>query len=187
MDTTPLSLLEQLRAQTDPGAWDRFTQLYTPLLYLYGHRLGLQESDAADLVQDVFLVLVRKLPQFHRQHERSFRAWLRTIVINRWRDLCRRRHGAQAAPGGDVPEPASPDGMLELEEEEYRQYLARRALQVMQAEFQPTTWKACWEHVVCGRPAAEVAAELGISPATVYVAKFRVLNRLRQELAGLWD
>jgi RNA polymerase sigma-70 factor (ECF subfamily) len=187
MHTTPLSLLDQLRTQTDPQAWERFSRLYTPLLYLYGRRLGLQDSDAADLVQDVFLVLVRKLPEFQRQRDKSFRAWLRTIVANKWRDLCRRRNAAHQPRVGGVPEAAGPDDVLEIEEEEYRQYLARRALQVMQAEFQPTTWKACWEHVVEGRPAAEVAAELGISPGTVYVAKFRVLNRLRQELDGLLD
>jgi RNA polymerase sigma-70 factor (ECF subfamily) len=57
----------------------------------------------------------------------------------------------------------------------------------MKADFQPTTWKACWEYVVADRPPAEVAAELGISVGAVYVAKSRVLNRLRQELQGLLD
>ena len=55
----------------------------------------------------------------------------------------------------------------------------------MQTEFRPTTWKACWEHVVAGRPAAEVAAELGVSVNAVYLAKSHVLSRLRQEMAGL--
>jgi RNA polymerase sigma-70 factor (ECF subfamily) len=55
----------------------------------------------------------------------------------------------------------------------------------MQADFQPTTWKACWEHVVAGRPAAEVAAELGITVNAVHLARARVLRRLRQELEGL--
>jgi RNA polymerase sigma-70 factor (ECF subfamily) len=74
-----------------------------------------------------------------------------------------------------------------FEEAEYRQHLARRALELMQAEFPPATWKACWEVVVAGRPAAEVAAELAISIDSVYAAKSRVLRRLRQELAGLLD
>jgi RNA polymerase sigma-70 factor (ECF subfamily) len=187
MTTTPLSLLEQLRSRTDPQAWEQFTRLYTPLLYLYGRRLGLQDSDAADLVQEVFLVLVQKLPGFQRHRDRSFRAWLRTVVVNKWRDWCRRRNAVHQPRLVEAPDPAAPDDLLELEEEEYRHYVARRALQVMQAEFQPTTWQACWEHVVAGRPAEEVAAELGISPATVYVAKFRVLNRLRQQLDGLLD
>ena len=57
----------------------------------------------------------------------------------------------------------------------------------MQAEFRPTTWKACWEHVVAGRAAAEVAAQLGITVNAVYLAKSHVLARLRQEMAGLLD
>ena len=72
-------------------------------------------------------------------------------------------------------------------EAEYRQYLAGRALAVMRTEFQPTTWMACWECVVHDRPAAEVAAELGLSVGAVRAAKFRVLTRLRQELDGLLD
>jgi RNA polymerase sigma-70 factor (ECF subfamily) len=57
----------------------------------------------------------------------------------------------------------------------------------MRAEFESSTWTACWEHVVSGRSAADVAAELGISEGAVYVAKCRVLRRLRQELKGLLD
>jgi RNA polymerase sigma-70 factor, ECF subfamily len=63
----------------------------------------------------------------------------------------------------------------------------RRALELMQAEFPMRLWKACWEHVVNDRPAAEVAAELGIAVGTVYVAKSRVLSRLREELADLLE
>jgi RNA polymerase sigma-70 factor (ECF subfamily) len=72
-------------------------------------------------------------------------------------------------------------------EVEYRQQLVARALELMQAEFQPTTWKACWEFVVAGRPAAEVGRQLGISENAVHLAKGRVLRRLRQELEGLLD
>jgi RNA polymerase sigma-70 factor, ECF subfamily len=63
----------------------------------------------------------------------------------------------------------------------------RRALELMQAEFQPTTWKACWEYAVQGRPAAEVAGELQTTVEVVYAAKSRVLRRLREELAGLLE
>jgi RNA polymerase sigma-70 factor (ECF subfamily) len=74
-----------------------------------------------------------------------------------------------------------------FDEGEYRQQLVRQALQIMQAEFEPTTWKACWEATVSGRSAAEIAQELGVSVNVVYSAKNRVLSRLRQELAGLLD
>ena len=74
-----------------------------------------------------------------------------------------------------------------LGEVEYREYLVRRALELMQREFQPATWKAFWECVTADRPAAEVAAELGLTVAAVYAAKSRVLRRLRQDLEGLLD
>ena len=72
-------------------------------------------------------------------------------------------------------------------EAEYRQHLTNRALRLMQADFQPATWQAFWEQVVVGRPAADVAAELGLTPGAVYAARFRVLDRLRRELAGMLD
>ncbi len=65
MSTTPVSLLEQLRQPTAARAWPRFVELYAPLLYDWARRLGLQDADAADLVQDVFAILLRKLPEFN--------------------------------------------------------------------------------------------------------------------------
>jgi RNA polymerase sigma-70 factor (ECF subfamily) len=188
LDTTSVSLLENLRRPGDQAAWNRFTELYAPLLYGWARRLGLQPNDAADLVQDVFAVLVRKLPEFRYDRQRSFRTWLQTVMLNKWRDR-QRRPGEKPveANGAALHNLAVPDAVEEFGEAEYRQTLVKRALQIMKADFQPATWKACWEYVVMDRPAAEVAAELGISVGTVYVAKSRVLNRLRQELRCLLD
>jgi RNA polymerase sigma-70 factor (ECF subfamily) len=180
-------LLERLRRSNDPQAWDRLVELYTPLLYHWARRLGLQESDAADLVQEVFAVLVRKLPTFHYDRQQSFRGWLRKITMNKWRDRQRRAATQPREAGGPGPEAAVPDSVAAVWEEEYQQHLVRRALEVMQSEFESATWKACWETVVAGRKPAEVAAELGISLAAVYAAKSRVLRRLRRELEGLLD
>jgi RNA polymerase sigma-70 factor (ECF subfamily) len=186
MHTTSISLLERVRRLEERAAWERFVKLYTPLLYYWTCRLGMTEADAADLVQEVFTVLIAKLPEFHYDAGKSFRAWLRTITYNKWRDFQRRRaadpirDGSEALP--DLPAPDSEDPFWE---QEYRQHLVGRALELMQQEFQPATWKACWECVVAGRSAAEVAAELGMSVEAVYTAKSRVLRRLRQELSGL--
>jgi RNA polymerase sigma-70 factor (ECF subfamily) len=79
------------------------------------------------------------------------------------------------------------DHVVALEDEEYRQYLVNRCLEIMKADFEATTWKAAWEHGVEGRPAAQVAGELGISVAAVYCARSRVLSRLREELQGLLE
>jgi RNA polymerase sigma-70 factor (ECF subfamily) len=183
---TPASLLERLRDPAEQRAWVRFVDLYTPFLYAWARRTGCPEADAADLVQEVFLVLIRKLPEFTYDRHRSFRGWLRTITLNKWRDRQRCR-GLPLEPGAAaLADVAGPDGDT-FSEAEYRQYLVGRALEVMRADFHPTTWRACWECIVSDRPAADVAAELGISVAAVYAAKSRVLRRLRQELDGLWE
>jgi RNA polymerase sigma-70 factor (ECF subfamily) len=187
MNTTSASLLQRLRQSAPADAWVRFVKLYTPLLFYWTRRLGLSHQDAADLVQEVFTVLVQKLPEFRYDRQSSFRNWLRTILLNRWRDRGRRRVPATVGPDDPaLAELAAPE-QEGFGEAEYRQHLVRQALQLMQTEFSPSTWRACWEHVVADRPAAEVAAELGISVGSVYVAKSRVLCRLRQELKGLLD
>jgi RNA polymerase sigma-70 factor (ECF subfamily) len=178
MLTTSASLLERLR-QPDDNAWDRYVALYAPLLHRWAGRLGLQDADAADLVQDTLGVLLRELPGFDYDPGRSFRGWLRTVLVHRWHRWPRRA----AAPLAD--DPPGPDPADEVEEDEYRGYLVGRALKIMRTDFEPPTWKACWECVVNGRPAAEVAGELGMSTAAVYIARSRVLRRLREELQGM--
>jgi len=188
LDTTPPTLLERLREAPDGEAWRRLVGLYTPLLFSWARRCGETESDAADIVQEVFVALVQTLPTFRYDRQGGrFRAWLKTLMLNKLRDRKRReaRLGrALAALRADAELPDSVEGFWERE---YRQELARRALQLMQADFAPATWKACWETVVQGRAAEEVARELGITENAVYLAKCRVLRRLRQELRGLLE
>jgi RNA polymerase sigma-70 factor (ECF subfamily) len=185
MPSTPVSLLEKLRQPNPAEAWERFVELYTPLLYHWCRQLGLSTSEAADLVQDVFVVLIQKLPGFTYDRQGSFRAWLRTVLMNKCRENWRRRKCVPEEHTGEEPV-AADDGPDALAEREYRQHLVGRALQLMQREFETTTWRACWEYVVEGRPPADVALELGVSTGVVYAAKYRVLKRLRQELDGLF-
>lgn len=182
MNTTPMSLLERLRLPSEMVAWDRFVELYTPLLKSLGLTIrsarGLRDPDAADFVQDFFMVLVRELPRFHYESGKRFRGWLRTVTLNKCREVVSHQWPEVADPTNDF---------AEIDEAEYRKYPVDRALQLMRVDFQPTTWKACWEYAVVGRPAAEVAAELGITTNAVHMARSRVLRRLRQELQGLLD
>src|SRR5262245_31146991 len=136
MQPTPASLLEQLHNPAARDAWQRFVDLYTPLLFHWANRIGLQAQDAADLVQAVFLVLVRKLPEFTYDRHRSFRAWLRTVTFNKWRDHCKKRGGLPlASPGVCLDDIAEPDSHIEFWEAEYAECLVSRALEVMQQEF----------------------------------------------------
>jgi RNA polymerase sigma-70 factor (ECF subfamily) len=188
MQNTPISLLERLQRSGEKEAWDRFVTLYTPLLYHWARRLGLQESDAADLVQEVFAILIRELPAFRYHKGKRFRGWLWTTLVNKWREGRRRKNSRLPEAAGVDPDGlAGPDATTAVEDAEYRQYLVAEALRLMQVDFQPITWRACWEYAVAGRPAAEVAAELGITVNAVHLAKSRVLRRLRQELKGLLD
>jgi RNA polymerase sigma-70 factor, ECF subfamily len=188
MHTTSVSLLERLWQPDAHAAWERFVNLYTPLLFYWARRVGLQESDSADLVQDVFAVLVQKLPEFHYDRSRRFRSWRHAVLLNKWRELRRGRPVSTQPGSACLAGLASPDDeVAAFDEAEFRQHLLMRALQLMQADFQATTWKACWEHVVCDRPAEEVARGLQITVNAVYLAKSRVLRRLRQELEGLLD
>ncbi|HTU19180.1 MAG TPA: sigma-70 family RNA polymerase sigma factor [Gemmataceae bacterium] len=188
MTRTPASLLERLRQAHAPEAWERLVLLYTPLIYSWARQAGLQEADAADLVQDVFVTLVQTLPAFDYDRHKSFRGWLRTITLNKWRDRQRKR-ARQPVPSDAalLEDPAPAANNEHFWEVEYRQHLVNRALAIMSRDFQPATWKAFWEQAVEGRPAAEVAAELKLTIGAAYAAKLRVLDRLREEMAGMLD
>ena len=86
MFTTPHSLLDRIRSDPTQDAWGTLIDLYTPLFFTWTRRLGLSEHDAADLIQDIFTTLVEKLPTFHCDPQQSFRAWLKTVLLNRWRN-----------------------------------------------------------------------------------------------------
>jgi RNA polymerase sigma-70 factor, ECF subfamily len=193
MDTTPLSLLDRLRRPADPvtraADWNRFAELFTPLLYDWARRLVPDEAEAADLVQDVFLRLVRALPHFQHNRRESFRGWLFTLLRNCWRDRIRRRQRGAAAGDAALAEQPDPQGdpADRLAEDDYREQLTRRTLQILQRDFQPATWQAFWGCLVEERPATEVGQRLGLSVDAVYAAVARVRRRLRQELAGFLD
>ena len=188
MNTTSASLLDRLHQPDQQEAWGRFVQLYTPLLYDWARSLGLQEQDVADLVQEVFAVLLEKLREFRYEPKLSFRGWLRTVLRNKWREVRRKRIptpvDARDGPLADLPDPQDDK---QFSETAYREYLVQRALILIEGDFQPDTWRAWQEFAVAGEPAAEVARKLGMTAHAVYLAKARVLRRLREELNGLLD
>ncbi len=124
----PVSLLKRLRASGETKAWDQFVELYSPLLFHWARRLSTQEADAADLVQEVFAILVRKLPDFAYDPTKSFHNWLRTVTLNKWREIQRKRRGRPVAAArslADVPAPAEKET---LGASEYREVLRRPAV-----------------------------------------------------------
>jgi len=187
MLSTQSSLLIRLRMAEDSEAWGRFVRLYTPLLVHWIGRLGIEPDRRCDICQEIFLVLLDRSSWLGTQRPASFRGWLRTVTLNKCRDYLRKL-GRETEPQLLAQiEIAADDPAALLSDQEYRIYVAQQALQLMRDSFAETTWRACWENVAEGRPAAEVADELGISVNAVYIARGRVLKRLREELDGLWE
>lgn len=184
---TPVSLLERLRHPADQAAWGQFVDLYTPLLFSWARRANLSESDAADLVQDVFAILVRKLPEFVYDPNKSFRQWLRKVTLNKWRENFRRATPERALTQADVDKLTDADPVDGFWDLEYQQLLVMRARQLARDQFEPATWEAFWRVVVDDEPAERVGHDLGLSVAAIYAAKYRVVVRLRKGLKGLLE
>lgn len=182
---TSLTLLDGVRAPGRADAWARFVLLYTPLLRAWAKRNGLQDADAADLTQEVLVKLMHALPKYQKGAGQSFRGWLYQVTANQCRDF-RRRVATRALPGPDglsAAEDASP--LSEFEEGEYRRAIVNRALALIRAEFSEPTWAAFTKLMIEHQAATEVARELGLSENAVYLARHRVLTRLRREIDGL--
>lgn len=177
-----MSLLDKLCHPQAEEAWRRFVDLYTPLFFHWLKQLNIPGTETNDLLQDVFVQIYRKLPDFKLNKRGHFHGWLHTVIKNKAFEWRRKLNHAVTWQSDfhEVIEPA-------LDEQEYRQYLVNRLMQLMKDGFPEQTWRACWENVVEGRSAKEVARELGITVNMVYLAKSRVLRQLRQEIAGLID
>jgi len=187
MIETSATLLQRLRDRRDAGAWDRLVQLYTPLIRGWLRRHLPQTADVDDLAQQVLTVVVEKLPAFeHSGRAGAFRAWLRTISVNRLRMFWRARPDAGPDPEPVLRQLEDPNSDLSRHwDREHDEHVARRLLDAIERDFQPATWRAFRRVVLDGAEAEAVAAELGMALNTVYAAKSRVLRRLRDEMAGL--
>lgn len=176
--------------QMDPAAWSRLVDVFGPIVYRWCRSSGVAAADASDVVQEVFASVARGIGNFRREKEEgSFRSWLATITRNRVRDYFRRQAAREAAVGGT-------DAMRRLEQhaesldsticpETAADPIVHRTLEGVRAEFEPSTWNAFWMAAVEGKSAADVAEATGLSVASVYQAKSRILKRLRQRLAEL--
>jgi RNA polymerase sigma-70 factor (ECF subfamily) len=194
MSETSASLLDRLRLQPDDGDWRRLVDLYSPLIRGWLHRHGLPPQEADDIVQEVLAVVVRRLPEFRRQPRAgAFRRWLRSISVNCLRDFWRRRRGRPVAAGGsafvqlldELADPAS--GLSREWDREHDRHVTQRLLELIRPHFEDTTWAAFRRVALEGASPDAVAAELGLTVNAVFIAKSRVLSRLRQEGAGLID
>ena len=186
LQTTSITLIERLRSRDDQLAWEHFVYLYTPMIYRWAMRMNLSHEVGSELVQEVLALMVSKLPQFRYDRSKSFRAWLRQVTLNRYRELVRgRRISTVTLENCAEPDASQPDPAAFAEEAEYRREVIQRAAELIKGEFDSRTWDAFWDYVAVGRKPPEVAERLGISVNSVYLAKSRILKRLRAELDGL--
>jgi RNA polymerase sigma-70 factor (ECF subfamily) len=193
MNETRHSLL--LRAQSgEENAWKDLTELYRPLIIGWLNRQGVPAADLEDLSQEVLLNVVKHLPSFEHSGRRgAFRSWLRTIVCSRTIDYWRGFVASTRASGGSgataaLQQIADPESDLNRQwDEEHDRYVLRCLLELVEQEFEPATLRAFRRLALEGASGAEAAQELGLSVAAVYMAKSRVLQRIRQEAEGLID
>lgn len=188
------SLLQRVRNR-DNDAWRRMIEMYGPLVHRWIRRMNVQENDAADIAQNVFQYVATRIDDFRRDSEdQSFRVWLWTACRYRILDHYRDRKAGPAGQGGstahyhimsipDLPEEPEPDDSPEGVREQAE--VVRRAIAIVQGRTAENTWLAFWRTAVEGDEPNDVAEDLQVSVWTVYKARTRVLNRLREELDGL--
>jgi RNA polymerase sigma-70 factor (ECF subfamily) len=186
-NSTHLTFLLRLRDRADKLSWQEFHDRYGQLLYRYARTRGAGHADAEDVVQEVEMNLFKAIGDFEYDARKGrFRAYLRCAVVHA---LGRRAHQQAHQPPALDPhnfdyvasgQEASADARWEREWQLHR---LRWAMRLAAAEFEPITLKAFETHVLAERSVAETAAELGLSKASVYQARSRVLKCLKGHLA----
>ena len=186
---TRVSLLLRLQSPADRQAWSDFVDIYSPILYGFGRRHGLQDADATDLVQDVLLSVSKSIRCYDRQRG-PFRHWLMAVVRNRLNEFWQQR-GRQATGSGDtdvhkqLEQVPSPEDAERVWDEEYRRSVFRFVSERVRDNFERTTWDAFWQTCVEGRSTREAAQSLGLSEGAVYIAKCRVLAQVKTLVKSL--
>ena len=180
---TRQTLLLRIRNEGDEHSWSEFVELYTPLLYNFCLKRGLQPADAKDAVQEVMRSLARALRNFEYDPERgTFRSWLFTITR---REVGRilKKNARQPLSGGSAIVATLDNTPDEAEEKDwdldYRLQLFQWACERARPEFNDQHWTAFTRTAIEERKAGEVAADLGMTTAAVYIAKSRIVNRIR--------
>lgn len=188
MEMTHASLLERLRSPGDAQAWRRWLDLYTPLIRGWLGRHGLQPADVDDVSQQILAVVVRDLPEFHHNgRPGAFRSWLRALTVNRLREHWRAQ---RRADGGEalLDQLADPASDLSRQwDRDHDRHVLGRLCDLVAADFHPTTWQAFRLVALDGVAPDQAANQLGVTVNAVFIAKSRVLARLRQEGRELLD
>jgi RNA polymerase sigma factor (sigma-70 family) len=190
--STRPSLLARIKDTGDRQAWAEFVDLYAPLIYGFAQKRGLQDADAADLTQEVLGAVARSAARLDYDPAKgTFRGWLFRVVRN---ELCdfgtARRRNRPGSGGTDMQrrleeQPAPSEDEVAAWEREYERQLFVLACEQVRRDFQESTWQAFWLTAIQGKSGKEVAGVLGMTTAAVYLAKRRVMARLREQIDHL--
>ena len=182
------SLLRRLRGDRDEPAWAEFLVLYEPLVLRLMRRRGLQESDARDTTQQVMLRISGAIERYQPDGaQASFRRWLYCIARNVATTFLMR----QSRQPESLDDPRMADALdtalasgpeSDLFDREYQKQVLAWAMEQVRREFRATTWQAFVETGIRGRSIADVARELSQSSGSVYVARSRIIARLRTKV-----
>jgi RNA polymerase sigma-70 factor (ECF subfamily) len=187
---TSLSLVDGLLKQ-DEAYWRRLNTLYGPIVDFWIQKAEIPKVAEEDIKQEVFMAVSKNISQYKHSTTRtgSLRAWIWGIARNKIIDFRREQEKNAAAQGGthalgrlkELPNDPFEDSDAGTTNR-IRKELVTRALQILKSDFEEKTWQAFWLVTVEERPAADVAESLAMSPQAVRQAKYRVLQRLREEL-----
>jgi len=175
----------------DGASWVEFMGIYQPVVYRMAKRRGLQDADAHDVMQQVFVSIAGAIERWESSDELPpFRAWLTTITRNAISKALSRRPRDRATGSTSVMEQlnAIADTGESSDEEfttETRRQMFRWAAQRVRIEFAQATWDMFWRTSVMGESVSDVAAATGRTTGAVYIARHRVLARMKEEIADL--
>jgi RNA polymerase sigma-70 factor, ECF subfamily len=184
-NTTQPSLVLRLRDHADATAWNEFVDVYSPLIYDFCRTRDLQSSDAADVTQEVLLRLSKAIRNFEYDRDKGlFRDWLARIVLNEIRRLTKKSTHLMISS-----EELDKDygNLASNWNEQFQQHIFAKALERARANFNDETWAMFEMSWIRKLPSEQVAEELGVGIERIYVARSRVLKRLRYEVAILSD
>lgn len=184
---TRASLILRLPDAADVAAWDEFVALYGPLVYRLARRKGIQPADADDLVQEVFSSVAESVTDWLDRTDRGpFRAWLFRIARNTAINFLTRRRHRPMSRGGEtsqLDEFAADDDATDEFELEFKREAFRRAAEEVRERVSEQTWEAFWLTSVETQSITEAAQRLGMSVGAVYIARSRVMKKLRDQAA----
>jgi RNA polymerase sigma-70 factor, ECF subfamily len=183
LSQTHTSLLRRVRDVKDAASWAEFVRFYEPLLQNYVRARGLPAADADDVVQEIFLKLLRALPEFTLDRRQGrFRTWLYQVTMSAVYDHVRRKSARDRTVAEWWKNVGKEQAVDELPPEDWSRVHQRRAVEVTEAEMKasinPNTWRCYEQHFHNGRKFADIAAELGITANAACVNAGRVLEKV---------